>query len=456
MKGIIFAKTEGIDWVSTVFDNMNPYMLKIVNKPLLEYYIDFFYLNDIREIRIVEDFPSMELKDFCGDGSKWGVDISFSLSRPEDGIEKVLKKNKKFYGNDSVLCVEGFQFIHYEKDKPLKLKKTVSMGRISEGRSLCHICEKELPEGKNDIELVQTTALDSVQKYFDVSMQVLKEGGEKYVLPGYTADNDVFIGQNVEIARSCDLNKPFSIGDNVRLEQLSVIGKNAVIGSNVIVSSQTTIENSIVYDGTFIGEDLDLSSKIVFKNKIVSPESGSIMPIVDEFVVSGVKKKRENSFFADAFFYLVSVVFAVIYSVPFAALCVLATMRKKFKTKETVIFKDAGRSTVKIRCCSLEKNCLIGRIWKRLSLDRYLMVAEVLRFNLRLIGNRPIEDSFDGRKELDELAVYTPGVFFYSDTVAESQEKQSRAMTEHYYNGIRSFRQDLRILVKAYINRMVG
>lgn len=456
MKGIIFAKTEGIDWFSTVFDNMNPYMLKIVNKPLLEYFLDFFYLNDIRDIRIVEDFPSMELKDFCGDGSKWGVNISFSLARPEDEIEQILKKNKKFYGSESVLCVEGFQFIHYEKSKKLKLKKTVSMGKINEGQSLCHICKKELPEGKNDIDLVETTRLDSVEKYFDVSMQVLKEGGEKYVLPGYTADNDVFIGQNVEIARSCDLSKPFSVGNNVRLEQLSVIGKNAVIGSNVIVSSQTTIENSIIYDGTFIGEDLDLSSKIVFKNRIVSPESGSIMPIVDEFVVSGVKKKRENSFFADAFFYLLALVFAVIYSVPFGVLCVLATIRKKFNTKEMVFFKDSQKNIIILRGCSLDKGCLIGRVWKRLSLDRYLMVIEVIKFNLRLVGNRPVENSFDGRKALEELSVYTPGVFYYSDTVAESGEKQSRAMTEHYYNGIRSFRDDLRIFVRAYINRLVG
>lgn len=115
MKCLIYSPSEQTDWLKNYFPGVNPYYLKILNKPLLEYYIEFCVLLGIKEIRIVNSETSSDLEKYFETGRQWGVDLSYGFSKPGDELRNVLLKNKKFCTTESLLLISGYFFIHYNK-----------------------------------------------------------------------------------------------------------------------------------------------------------------------------------------------------------------------------------------------------------------------------------------------------------------------------------------------------
>jgi dTDP-glucose pyrophosphorylase len=72
MRCLIYAKTKDTAWLRDYFPDIEPYLLKIVNKPLLEYAMDFASLLGVNELRIVTDSSTKDIEAFFGTGAKWG------------------------------------------------------------------------------------------------------------------------------------------------------------------------------------------------------------------------------------------------------------------------------------------------------------------------------------------------------------------------------------------------
>ncbi len=96
MKCIINCLDKNVSWIREFFPGTTPYLLKFANKFYLEYLIDYCILNGIREIRIVSDNPSGDVYRVLGDGSKYGVDLSFATSVPESKLSEVIQKTATF------------------------------------------------------------------------------------------------------------------------------------------------------------------------------------------------------------------------------------------------------------------------------------------------------------------------------------------------------------------------
>ena len=114
MNCLIDCKEGAAGWMREFFPGAAPYMLRILNKPLLEYYVDFCWLLGIEEIRIVLYDSEIETEEYFGDGAKWGVRISYGLAHDEDSMEGILAKNKRSdLGFQHFLRGEG-DFHHHE------------------------------------------------------------------------------------------------------------------------------------------------------------------------------------------------------------------------------------------------------------------------------------------------------------------------------------------------------
>ena len=111
MKCLILCRDKKVSWVSNYIQQDSPYMLKFATKPLIEFYIDLASIAGIKELRIVNDNPDIALENYFLSGEKWGMDISYSISKESDSIEQILKKNNSFIGEDELFIISGFIFI---------------------------------------------------------------------------------------------------------------------------------------------------------------------------------------------------------------------------------------------------------------------------------------------------------------------------------------------------------
>ncbi|MCD4651521.1 MAG: hypothetical protein K8S56_07030, partial [Candidatus Cloacimonetes bacterium] len=237
MKALMFSPGADTKWLQNYFPHVNPYLLKIANKPLLEYFIDFCVLQHISEIRLVTGHHDTELEAYFGDGDKWGVELTYGLAKPKDTMKRVMLKNAAFCRNSELLIFYGYFFLHYNKNEPkypfiINEAKDRSIG--DDNSSLIILSTREEQEWRVVIPLefdkLKLTSLESVRTYYRISMSILKEESSQYVLPGYSNEEGVFIGRNVTYPMSMFPEKPLMFGDNVQLKDNTSIGPNTILG----------------------------------------------------------------------------------------------------------------------------------------------------------------------------------------------------------------------------------
>ncbi|MEM3737566.1 MAG: sugar phosphate nucleotidyltransferase [Candidatus Bathyarchaeia archaeon] len=320
LKAVIMAGGEGTRLRPLTSTRPKP-MISVVGKPVMEHVIELLKLHGLKELEATLHYRAEMIQDYFEDGSRFGVEISYSREETPLGTAGSVKAIEDRL-DGTFLVISGDLLTDFDLSKIMHLHKkrgalvTIGLTRVpnplqygitmvnTDGwverflekpswgevftdtiNAGIYLIEPEAlrPLGKGEVydfskdlfpmllknkEPILGCLLEGywcdigdIQQYMQANYDALL-GRVKLKIPGREVEEGLWIGEGAEIREGAVIERPAYIGRDCLIKR-SFVGRLSVIADGVTVYERATIKRSIVLNRAIIEPGAELIGCIV-------------------------------------------------------------------------------------------------------------------------------------------------------------------------------------------------
>lgn len=332
MKAVVMAGGEGSRLRPVTANRPKP-LVPICNQPIMEHILTLLKRHGMTDVVATLHYLADEIQGTFGDGSDFGVNLTYSIEDVPLGTAGSVKKAEADLSDGTFVIVSGDALTDCDLTKAIAFHKekgslaTLILYRVAnpldfgvviteEDGKIARFLEKPtwsevfsdtvntgmyilepeifelMEQGKSydwsqDI-FPQLLELDKpmygyiMQEYWcDIgSLTQYREAQESMLsgrihLPiiGTKTGSGVYQGANCSIDPSAAIVPPVCLGRNVKIRKNARVGPYTVIGDNSYIEEDATVERSIVWDNSYIGPNVGIHSATICSRTTIKRDS---------------------------------------------------------------------------------------------------------------------------------------------------------------------------------------
>ncbi len=308
-------------------------MLRIANKPMIEYVVQSLAESGITDILMVVGYAKERIMNYFGNGKDFGVNIEYTEQKHQLGTAHAIKQ-AKYSVDDEFLVLNGDNLISADTIADITKRHTGGTSILTTTRKATSgyalVIEsggvvKKIVEGQilNNVHNINTgiyifdqTIFDAIEETLQADISGVSEFGitdsiQRMINAGYAVHahrtdhtwTDVIhswdlLGVNAMILEGMPdsahgladrkindrvvVGKDSAIGENSYVKGPVIIGRNCDIGPNVVIAPSTSIgdnvtiepftyiKNSVIFDDVHIGSHSAIKNTVIGENNVIN------------------------------------------------------------------------------------------------------------------------------------------------------------------------------------------
>ena len=273
MDNILFIPaTRETAWVGDMLPGTSPAELPVAGKRIIDYAIEHAQRFGVMFTEVLDWHFSERLADDFADMTRTGFPVFYMKGEGElpKGLNDIDGYSSPLTGNitDGLVVVWGLVLsMHMAED--------VSLEPITEQECAETPAGVYRREGGRWMRVVpHGLVVRNVKAWHELNLVVLRHP-EEFTVPGYSSERGVHIGRNVVLEHGTEVKPPVLLQDNTWFARNVRLEGDVIVDSGSYISEGSRLRKTVVCSNTFIGEGLDLESKIVVGRRVIDAETGT-------------------------------------------------------------------------------------------------------------------------------------------------------------------------------------
>ncbi len=320
MQAVILAAGEGYR-LRPFTANKPKVMIKVANKPILEFVVEALASAGIRDIVMVVGYKRSRIMDYFKDGKDWNVSIKYAIQEQQIGTAHALKQAEPLIEDKEFLVLAGDNIVDHKtverlekpwtlaykvSDEPSKygvlitengrvrgivekpdspISNLINVGVYCFGKDVFNWIENRrdlvdvinaMIDGGYEFECVEANIWMDIVYPWDIlrvndfamtfSGKVVAGKVERATLVG-----DIHVGSGSVIRSNSYIRGPCILGENCEIGPNVVIMPSTSIGNNVKIGAFCYVENCVIGDGVIIGPNCYLKDCVIDDGCLIGP-----------------------------------------------------------------------------------------------------------------------------------------------------------------------------------------